>query len=283
VICHFLSRLASACGCQISQTITREQYKGQRGKPHAPLDSAAGGFYTGDMGIAEIRREYTLSSMRRRDLAGDPVDQFKRWFDDAAGHRAGGRLRKFCIRLYKSLWMLTGSETGDVTAATLATADRNGIPSARVVLLKGVDERGFIFFTNYESRKGREIDQNPNAALVFYWPELERQVCIAGPVTRLAREESEAYFKSRPKGSRLAAWASQQSQVVPTRTVLEERWQQLHAQYPGDEVPMPPFWGGYLLSPQRMEFWQGRPSRLHDRFCYTREADSRWQLDRLFP
>ena len=171
----------------------------------------------------------------------------------------------------------------DVNAMTLATADKEGRPSARVVLLKGVDERGFIFFTNYDSRKGNELAENPQAALVFYWSDLERQVCVAGDVTRLPEAESEAYFKSRPRGSRIGAWASRQSEVVRDRTELEQKWQELEVQYPGEQVPKPPIWGGYILAPTRIEFWQGRPNRLHDRFRYSRQADKSWKIERLSP
>lgn len=166
------------------------------------------------MTIADLRREYNLTGLRRRDLDADPIAQFKKWFDQAAGARASGRLRKVCIQLYKALLLASGAEPMDLTAMTLATADKNGQPSARVVLLKGVDQRGFIFYTNYASRKGRELAENPQAALVLYWAEQERQVCIAGPVSKLSPAESEAYFRSRPRGSRLAAWASRQSAVV---------------------------------------------------------------------
>ena len=166
---------------------------------------------------------------------------------------------------------------------TLATADKQGRPSARVVLLKGVDERGFIFFTNYESRKGQELAENPQAALVLYWPEQERQVCIAGGISQLPPAESDAYFRTRPHGSRLAAWASQQSTIVEDRAALEQKWRQLEAQYADKEIPRPPFWGGYLLSPVRMEFWQGRPNRLHDRFRYCRQPDKTWLIERLSP
>lgn len=235
------------------------------------------------MAIADIRREYNLAGLRRGDLDADPVVQFRRWFDQATGAGAGGRLRRFFIRLYKSLLLVTGAEPMDVNAATLATADKSGRPSARVVLLKGVDERGFVFFTNYESRKGQELAENPRAALVFYWADLERQVCAAGEVSKLSREESEAYFRTRPKGSRLAAWASRQSEVIAGRAVLEERSKELQAMYPGEEVPMPPYWGGYVLAPQRIEFWQGRPSRLHDRFRYLKQADQTWRIEQLSP
>ncbi len=216
------------------------------------------------MSIADIRREYSLAGLRRRDLDADPIVQFRKWFDHAIGAR-------------------TGEALGDVNAATLATADREGRPSARVVLLKGVDERGFIFFTNYDSRKGRELAENPNASLVFYWPHQERQVCIAGQASKTSRAESEAYFKSRPRGSRLAAWASRQSEVIQNREVLEAHWSELQAKYPGDEVPMPPNWGGFVLAPSRLEFWQGRPSRLHDRFRYSKQGDGKWLIERLSP
>jgi pyridoxamine 5'-phosphate oxidase len=215
------------------------------------------------MSIADIRREYNRAGLRRSDLDADPIVQFGRWFEQAAAGRA--------------------TDQGDVTAATLATADKDGRPSARIVLLKGVDTRGFIFFTNYDSRKGRELAENPNASMVFYWPDQERQVCIAGQATKIPRNESEVYFKSRPRGSRLAAWASRQSDVIANREMLERHWQELQAKYPGEDVPMPPDWGGFVLAPSRIEFWQGRPSRLHDRFRYSKQADGKWLIERLSP
>ena len=235
------------------------------------------------MTLAELRREYSLTGLRRRDLEPDPIVQFRKWFDQASGARGSGRVRKLCIRLYKKLLLASGAEALDLTAMTLATVDQQGRPSARVVLLKGVDQRGFVFFTNYESRKGQELAANPHASLVFYWPDQERQVCIAGEVSKLPPAESDAYFRTRPHGSRLAAWASHQSTPIRDRATLEERWKQMEAQYAGQEIPRPPFWGGYLLSPARIEFWQGRPNRLHDRFRYTRQPDHTWLIERLSP
>jgi pyridoxamine 5'-phosphate oxidase len=235
------------------------------------------------MAIADLRREYSLTGLRRRDLEADPIVQFKKWFDQASGARASGRVRKFFIRLYKRFLLASGAEPLDLTAMTLATVDQQGRPSARVVLLKGVDQRGFVFFTNYESRKGQELAGNPHAALVFYWPDQERQVCIAGEVNKLPQAESDAYFRTRPRGSRLAAWASEQSASVKDRVALEEKWRQMEAQYAGQEIPRPLFWGGYLLAPARIEFWQGRPNRLHDRFRYTHKPDKTWLIERLSP
>lgn len=235
------------------------------------------------MAITDIRREYNLAGLRRSDLDADPIVQFRRWFDAAAGARASGRVRRAIINLYKSLLGLGSAERIDINAATLATADSAGRPSARIVLLKGVDARGFVFFTNYDSRKGRELAENPNAALTFYWPDQERQVCIAGQATKVPQEESEAYFKSRPRGSRLAAWASRQSEVLENRDALEKQWKELQAKYPGEDVPKPPNWGGFVLSPARIEFWQGRPSRLHDRFRYLKQLDGKWLIERLSP
>jgi pyridoxamine 5'-phosphate oxidase len=189
---------------------------------------------------------------------------------------------KIGIALYKLWQAILGRSSADVNAMVLSTVDKNDRPSSRNVLLKGVDERGFIFFTNYDSRKGCELADNPNAALTFYWPEMERQVCVAGSVEKVPREESENYFKSRPRGSRLAAWASNQSDVVAGRKVLDAKWSEMEKKFP-NEVPLPPNWGGYVLKPERIEFWQGRASRLHDRFQYMRQPDNSWKLERLAP
>jgi pyridoxamine 5'-phosphate oxidase len=235
------------------------------------------------MSIASLRREYNLTGLRRKDLDADPIAQFKRWFEQARGARASGRVRTFFVRLYKRLLLMSGAELLDLTAMTLATVDKEGRPSARVVLLKGVDDRGFIFYTNYGSRKAQELNENPQAALVFYWSDQERQVCIAGEVSKLPSAESDGYWNSRPRGSNLGALASKQSSVVPDRAALEERWKRMDAQYPGEKISRPDFWGGYLLRPRRIEFWQGRANRLHDRFCYTRQPDNTWRIERLSP
>lgn len=235
------------------------------------------------MAIADLRREYNLTGLRRKDLDSDAIAQFRKWFDQATGARRSGRVRKFLINLYKSLLMIRNSELLDMNAMTLATADREGRPSVRTVLLKGLDGRGFIFYTNYNSRKGRELAENPQAALVFYWPEQERQVCISGQVMKLPASESEAYFRSRPRGSKIGAWASDQSAVVSDRKELEAKWAEFEKKYPGQDVPCPSNWGGYVLSPSRIEFWQGRPNRLHDRFRYVRQPDGSWLIERLSP
>jgi pyridoxamine 5'-phosphate oxidase len=231
------------------------------------------------MAIADIRRDYSTGELRRADLEADPMAQFNSWFATAS---AGGRWRKIGIALFKLWHAVLGHSPADVNAMVLATVDKSGRPSARNVLLKGVDARGFVFFTNYDSRKGLELAENPNAALTFYWPDLERQVCVAGLVQKIPREESEAYFKSRPRGSRLATWASNQRDVVADRAALDAKWNEMAEKFAGD-VPLPPNWGGYVLKPERIEFWQGRPSRLHDRFCYTRQPDDSWKLERLSP
>jgi pyridoxamine 5'-phosphate oxidase len=232
------------------------------------------------MKIADFRREYTLAGLRRADLDANPLAQFDDWFASAS---AGDRWRKIGIALFKLWHAILGHSPADVNAMVLSTVDKDGRPSSRNVLLKSLDERGFIFFTNYASRKGHELVENPNASLTFYWPDLERQVCVAGSVEKIPRAESEVYFKSRPRGSRLAAWASNQSDVVADRAALEVKWSEMEKKFPNNDVPLPPNWGGYVLKPERIEFWQGRPSRLHDRFCYTRQPDNSWKLERLAP
>jgi pyridoxamine 5'-phosphate oxidase len=233
--------------------------------------------------LADLRREYNLTGLRRADLEPEPIAQFKKWFAQATGQRRSGRVRKFLIRLYKSVLQMDIPEQLDLNAMTLSTVDAQGKPSARIVLLKGVDPRGFVFFTNYNSRKGRELDQNPSASLVFYWQEQERQVCVAGTASKLPGDESDAYFQSRPHGSQVGAWASDQSQVVNDRADLEQKWSEFEKKFASGKVPRPAHWGGYLVRPDRVEFWQGRPNRLHDRFRYTRLPDNSWKIERLSP
>jgi pyridoxamine 5'-phosphate oxidase len=212
------------------------------------------------MSIADLRREYALARLDERDVSHDPIVEFARWFAEAQE-----------------------AEVLEANAMTLATATAAGAPSARIVLLKAFDERGFVFFTDYRSRKGGELEANPRAALVFYWGELERQVRITGGVALTSREESEQYFQGRPLGSRLGAWASHQSRVIPGRAALEQDLREVEERYGDGEVPLPPHWGGYRLVPDAIEFWQGRASRLHDRIRYVREAGKGWRVERLSP
>jgi pyridoxamine 5'-phosphate oxidase len=234
------------------------------------------------MNLGDFREDYRRGALDRATLDANPLTQFEAWFREATGAKAQSRWRKIGIALFKLWSAICNHRPADINAMTLATVDKNGKPSSRTVLLKSVDERGFIFFTNYDSRKGRELTENPNAALTFFWSELERQVCVAGSVTKLPAAESEAYFQSRPRGSRIAAWASNQSEPVADRAALEAKWRELEKKFPG-EIPLPPNWGGYILKPERIEFWQGRPSRLHDRLHYTKSADGAWKIDRLSP
>jgi len=208
---------------------------------------------------SRLRKEYTRAGLREGDVDPDPIVQFLEWFEK-----------------------VIEADLHEPNAMILATATGEGRPSARTVLLKGYDERGFVFYTNYEGRKARELEANPLCALLFYWGELERQVRIEGRASRLSAEESDAYFLSRPRGSRLGAWASEQSRPVEDRTVLEERIKALEAEYEGREIPRPPFWGGYRVEPEVIEFWQGRENRLHDRLVYRRDEEW-WKIERLQP
>jgi pyridoxamine 5'-phosphate oxidase len=210
--------------------------------------------------ISERRKDYTLLNLREDEVDPNAIRQFERWFDEA---------------------MKAGVSEPD--AMTLATATPDGRPSARVVLLRGVDDRGFVFFTNYDSRKGRELAANPWAALVLFWHELERQVRVEGQVRRVSVQESDHYFQSRPAGSRIGAWASPQSEVIKSRESLEIRCQELEKSFEDGTIPRPPNWGGFRLVPETIEFWQGRPSRLHDRLRYTRGEQSKWLVERLAP
>ncbi len=210
--------------------------------------------------LAELRKNYSLGSLDVGDVDRNPFRQFDTWFKQAVD-----------------------AQLPEPNTMTLATVDPRGRPSARIVLIKGVDERGFVFFTNYESRKGRELAANPYASLLFYWIELERQVRVEGRIIKTSAEESDGYFASRPLGSRIGAWASNQSQPIESRSQLETREREFSLQY-GDQPPRPPHWGGYRLVPEAIEFWQGRPSRLHDRLLYTRSDEhSDWQISRLSP
>ena len=212
--------------------------------------------------LADLRMEYRQSSLRRNEVAADPYAQFRGWFADA--QRSG---------------------IVEPNAMTLSTVDvATGQPSSRIVLLKGLDELGFTFFTNYASRKGRELAAQPRAALGFFWKELERQVNVRGVVELVSREESGAYFQSRPRTSQLGAHASAQSTAITGRAWLEDQFEALNRQYPeGTCIPLPCTWGGYRMIPDDIEFWQGRPSRLHDRICYSRQSGGDWRIDRLSP
>jgi len=213
------------------------------------------------MSLADLRQEYSLAGLRESDLEKDPFRQFDKWFGEAQA-----------------------AQILEPNAMTLATATHDGRPSVRVVLLKNFDTRGFVFYTNFESRKGRELAENPHATLLFAWLPIERQVTISGQVTKVAQEEALAYFHSRPRASQLGAWASQQSSVIPSRDVLDDRLRALEAQYADQPIPLPPYWGGYRLALETVEFWQGRRSRLHDRLRYRRESEGgEWIIERLSP
>ena len=212
------------------------------------------------MTLAELRKEYTLAGLSEKDLARDPFRQFEKWFQE-----------------------VEAAKIPEPNAAVLATASKDGRPSGRMVLLRAVDGRGFVFYTSYDSRKGRDLEANPRAAYVFPWIALERQVIIEGEVAKVAREESEAYFHSRPRANQLASWASPQSSIIAGREVLDEAMRTMERKYAGREAPVPPNWGGFRIVPETVEFWQGRRSRLHDRLRYRREAGGAWVIERLAP
>ncbi|HAC15499.1 MAG TPA: pyridoxamine 5'-phosphate oxidase [Bacteroidetes bacterium] len=210
--------------------------------------------------IDKIRRDYKSRSLDEADLHNDPIQMFLKWFDEAG---QSGSL--------------------DVNAMTLATVDESGKPSTRIVLLKGVENDSFVFFTNYLSRKGQNLAANPNVSLCFFWPELERQIRIDGTCSKIASVDSEKYFRSRPYESQIGAWASAQSSIISSRTELENNFKSLMQKYPTPEsIPFPEFWGGYKVNPTEIEFWQGRSSRLHDRFLYLKQKNS-WTLNRMSP
>lgn len=210
--------------------------------------------------VADLRKDYQIQGLSETDVDPNPFKQFQVWFDQALA-----------------------AQLPEPNAMTIATVTKSGKPRARIVLLKGFDERGFVFYTNYHSHKGQELADNPQAAIAFWWAELERQVRIEGRVLKVSDQESDEYFHSRPFNSRLGAWASEQSQVIENRQVLEQRWQELKTKYENQDIPRPPHWGGFRVIPTEIEFWQGRPSRLHDRLLYTLKDDDRWQIDRLSP
>lgn len=212
------------------------------------------------MSIGHMRREYDSEGLTEAQVADDPIEQFRRWFADAEA-----------------------ADTLDPNAMTLATCGSDGEPAARIVLLKEFDDRGFVFYTNHRSDKAMEIKDNPRVTLLFYWDKLNRTVRITGDATRVERAAAEAYFAERPRDSQLAAWASDQSRPIKDRAELEARFAEYEKQFEGQDVPAPPSWGGYRVWPQRLEFWQGQPSRLHDRLCYRRQPDGTWQLTRLAP
>jgi pyridoxamine 5'-phosphate oxidase len=210
--------------------------------------------------IAAIRKEYQMQSLSETDIADDPFMQFNNWWADAEK-----------------------SELDEVNAMTLATASKTGIPSARIVLLKSVTEAGFVFFTNYNSAKGKELEENPNACLVFFWAALERQIRISGKVEKISAGESDEYFNSRPEGSRIGAWASPQSSMITSREIIENNTAEYLKQFADGNITRPPHWGGYIVMPSVIEFWQGRPNRLHDRIQYTKLKEGGWKRERLAP
>jgi pyridoxamine 5'-phosphate oxidase len=210
--------------------------------------------------IADMRKEYSRQSLEVSDVNADPVVQFQRWFDEA-----------------------TRSELPEPNAMHLSTVTREGKAAGRIVLLKGIEDGAFVFYTNYQSRKGQQMKQAPWVSLTFFWAELERQVRIEGSVDKLPAEQSTAYFHSRPRGSQIGAWVSPQSEVIPDRTFLVNRLEELEKQFEGQEVPRPEHWGGYAVRAEMVEFWQGRPNRLHDRIRYSQGAEGQWIIERLAP
>ncbi len=210
--------------------------------------------------IADIRKEYKLHSLNEKDVESNPIDQFTRWWEAAII-----------------------SNIDEVNAITLATATPDGKPSARIVLMKGYDKKGFTFFTNYESNKAINLDANPQASILFFWKELQRQVRIEGIAERISAEESDTYFLTRPEGSRIGAWASPQSRVIKTRDELEDNFIIHQQQFNKKNIPRPQHWGGYRIKPQLIEFWQGRPNRLHDRIQYSLQKNGTWKIERLAP
>ena len=210
--------------------------------------------------IADIRKDYKLASLEEVDVAANPFDQFTRWWNEAVA-----------------------SQIDEVNAMTLATVNATGVPAARIVLLKGYNPDGFIFFTNYESDKGKNLAQNPHAAIVFFWKELERQIRIEGTVEKVSAEESDRYFNSRPASSRIGAWASPQSAVIENRLVIEQNVERYSSIFANDSIERPDHWGGYIVKPTSIEFWQGRSSRLHDRIRYVLENSASWKVERLAP
>jgi pyridoxamine-phosphate oxidase len=210
--------------------------------------------------IKNIRNEYLTASLSENDANTDPIKQFDKWFNEALK-----------------------AEVQEPTAMTLATATHDGRPSARIVLLKGFDNNGFIFYTNYLSRKGKEIAKNPLGSLLFFWGTLERQVRIEGTIEKISKEDSAGYFQTRPRDSQLGAVASPQSQEIANRDILEKKWQEAEAEYTDKDIPKPSYWGGYILKPRLIEFWQGRPSRLHDRILYKKIDNKNWKKVRLAP
>ena len=210
--------------------------------------------------IADIRRDYSHKNLSEKDVNENPITQFGYWWDEAVH-----------------------SKIDEVNAMTLATASQDGLPSARIVLLKGYNEQGFVFFTNYESYKGQQLAENPKACLVFFWKELERQVRITGLVVKVSAKESDEYFHSRPEASRIGAWASPQSRVIENRHWIDEKFNELVSKMEGTDIQRPPHWGGYVVKPVEIEFWQGRPSRLHDRIQYSLDENGKWKIERLAP